>query len=192
MAEFRYPLKNGDRTSTGGILIATGKSFIHHDTTVGVEGDYATCPACKSGGQVRNDCYPAFGIKGKQVLVSGARVYCECPTHPIVLPSQENFRIEVNRRGEGISSSPLQPTTSAVTGYEEDVGNSYDEQVRVVDSKTQVPLVGLPYYIVASDGAAYHGYTDDDGRCKRVSTAQAETLTVYLGEDAEMRMEGRA
>ncbi|WP_369796448.1 PAAR domain-containing protein [Cupriavidus sp. amp6] len=73
MADIRYPLKNGDKTSTVGILIATGRSVLHHGTTVGVEGDYASCPACKSGGEVRNDCYPAFDIEGKQILVSGAR-----------------------------------------------------------------------------------------------------------------------
>ncbi|ODV43326.1 hypothetical protein AWV79_18140 [Cupriavidus sp. UYMMa02A] len=183
-------MKYGDKTSTGGILIATGRSVIHHGTTVGVEGDYATCPACKSGGEVRNDCYPAFDIEGKQILVSGARVYCSCSTHPIVFASQGDFTIEVNRRGAGSSSSSLQPKAFGAPEPKNDAGDTYDEQVRVVD-KTQIPIVGLAYYIATSDGATYHGYTDDDGRCERVSTEKPETLTVYLGEDAEMRMEGR-
>ncbi|WP_420868294.1 hypothetical protein [Cupriavidus oxalaticus] len=52
--------------------MATGRSVFHHDAIVGVEGDHATCPACKAGGPVMNDCYPAFEIGGKQVRVSTA------------------------------------------------------------------------------------------------------------------------
>lgn len=192
MADIRYPLKNGDKTSTGGILIATGRSVIHHGTTVGVEGDYATCPACGSGGEVRNDCYPAFDIDGKEILVSGARVYCGCATHPIVFPSQGNFTVEVNRRGSGLLSSPLLSDFSGATASEQAVGDTYDEQVRVVDGKTQMPIVGLSYCITTSNGATYHGYTDDDGRCERVSTEKPDMLTIYLGDEAEMRMEGQA
>ncbi|MBP0637802.1 PAAR domain-containing protein [Cupriavidus sp. AcVe19-6a] len=192
MADIRYPLKNGDKTSTVGILIATGRSVFHHGTTVGVEGDYASCPACKSGGEVRNDCYPAFDFEGKQILVSGARVYCGCSTHPIVLPSQGNFTVEVNRRGAGSSSPSPHSKITGATESEEAAGDTYDEQVRVVDGNTHAPIACLAYYIETSDDATYRGYTDADGRCERVSTERPEMLTLYLGDDAEIRMEGKA
>lgn len=105
MPDIRYALRNGDRTSTNGVLIGTGKSFFHHGVTIGVEGDYATCPACKAGGPVMNDCYPAFNVHGKQLLVSGARVYCKCELKPFVLPSRMDFRIEVMRKSMASFSS---------------------------------------------------------------------------------------
>ncbi|MBP0621822.1 PAAR domain-containing protein [Cupriavidus sp. LEh25] len=98
MSDMRYALRNGDKTSTGGKLIATGQSLFHHDRAVGIEGDHATCPACKAGGPVMNDCHPDFDIGGKQILVSGARVYCKCSIHPTVIHSQSSFTVQVNRK----------------------------------------------------------------------------------------------
>jgi hypothetical protein len=58
MPDIRYFLKDRDPTSTGGMLIAVSRSFTHHGVMVGLEGDIATCPACKSSGPVYNDCFP--------------------------------------------------------------------------------------------------------------------------------------
>lgn len=188
MPDIRYALRNGDKTSTGGELVATGRSAFHYDVTIGVEGDYATCPACKTGGPVMNDCSPNFDMDGSQILVSGARVHCQCETKPVVLPSQTSFSVEVNRCGWD-----TQTLTSVPYVEEADENHGvYDEQVRVVDEKTRQPLAGLPYYIEVSDGTTYYGLTDEDGRCERVRTVLAETLTVHVGEEAEKRMEGAA
>lgn len=105
MHDIRYALRNGDITSANGRLIAVGHTMIHHGVMVGVEGDYATCPACNDGGPVMNDCYPAFDIMGKQILVSGARVYCQCAIKPRVFHSQTDFSIEVTRSGRGAGST---------------------------------------------------------------------------------------
>ncbi|MGO4416102.1 PAAR domain-containing protein, partial [Cupriavidus sp. KB_39] len=88
MRDIRYALLNGNATTTGGVLIALNTYTIHHGVNVGVEGDHATCPACKVGGPVYNDCDPRYSLHGKQILVSGARVFCKCKEHPRVLPSQ--------------------------------------------------------------------------------------------------------
>jgi len=46
--DIRYPLLDGDMTSTGGILIAVCElPDLHHGKQVAVEGNIATCPACK-------------------------------------------------------------------------------------------------------------------------------------------------
>ncbi|MBF6986300.1 PAAR domain-containing protein [Cupriavidus sp. IK-TO18] len=187
MVDNRCALRNGDKTSTNGVLIATGRSVFHRDAIVGVEGDHATCPACKAGGPVMNDCYPAFDIDGKQVLVTGARVHCKCAINPIVTHSRSDFVIEVNRSGRQAllrpeasplaSSKPAQPASA-----------DYDEQVHLVDEITQKPLAGVAYVIDVSDGTSYSGHTDEDGFCQRIMTAKAETLTIYTGDDAEPRM----
>lgn len=100
MRDLRYALLNGNATTTGGVLIALNTYTIHHGVNVGVEGDHATCPACKVGGPVYNDCDPRYSLHGKQILVSGARVLCKCKEHPRVLPSQHIFSIEVDRSPE--------------------------------------------------------------------------------------------
>jgi len=64
--DIRYPLLDGDMTSTGGTLIAVCElQDLHHGKQVALEGNIATCPACKSSGLVLNDCFPNYSIAGK-------------------------------------------------------------------------------------------------------------------------------
>jgi len=49
MENMRPGLRHGDLTTTGGVIIATGKMRFH-GKEVAAEGDLATCPACKSVG----------------------------------------------------------------------------------------------------------------------------------------------
>lgn len=98
MATYRRLLRSGDLTSTNGVLIASG-DLIRGDIRVAVEGDYATCPACNSGGVVYNTCRPTFRQGGRRVLVHGAFVNCQCDTKPIALASNGALGIEVERVG---------------------------------------------------------------------------------------------
>ncbi|WP_454719481.1 MULTISPECIES: M35 family metallo-endopeptidase [Cupriavidus] len=112
MTDVREALKHGDETSTGGTLISTVIGFEHHGVSVAAEGDHATCPACKVGGPVRNDAHPHFMLMdGRQILVRGARVMCQCAVKPVVIPSQTDFVIEVDRMGHVEPSSV--PSTPA-------------------------------------------------------------------------------
>jgi len=101
----REALKHGDKTTTGGVLQSTVIGFSHHGVPVAAEGDYATCPACKTGAPVVNDATPHFTLPdGRNILVRGARVMCQCANKPLVVPSQHDFMIEVTRGG--MHSSP--------------------------------------------------------------------------------------
>lgn len=105
MSDMREALRHGDKTTTGGVLISTVEDFSHHGVRVAAEGDHATCPACKVGGPVINDAYPDFVLMdGRQILVRGARVMCQCANKPVVIPSQHDFTIEVNRTGTAASA----------------------------------------------------------------------------------------
>jgi len=95
MKDIRYALTHGDITSTGGTLHATGETFKIQGKNLGVEGDFATCPACKSGGPVLNVGRPIATFIHKTVLVAGAEVHCRCATRPVVFASQTLTRIEV-------------------------------------------------------------------------------------------------
>ncbi|UIF86298.1 PAAR domain-containing protein [Cupriavidus sp. UYPR2.512] len=144
MPDIRYALRNGDKTSTGGTLIATGHSMFHHGVTIGVEGDYATCPACKAGGPVMNDCDPSFNIHGKPLLVSGARVSCKCATRPLVIHSQSDFRIEVNRVGQYASPPNSAGLSSGVAAASHDT-QIIEQYYELVDADTGQPESGYRY-----------------------------------------------
>ena len=101
MKRTRYVLKDNDPTTGGGRLITAARGFLHFGMQVGLEGDIATCLACRSQGPVFNDCSPSFAIMGKSILVEGARVYCACAEKPYVLHTQQTFRVEVSIGGAG-------------------------------------------------------------------------------------------
>lgn len=67
----------------------------------------------------------------------------------------------------------------------------YDEQVQAIDAKTGEFIPGLAYYIKTQSGVIYMGHTDAHGLCERITTSDAEELTVLFGEDAERMMEIR-
>ncbi|MHA7682178.1 M35 family metallo-endopeptidase [Cupriavidus sp. PET2-C1] len=121
MMDIRCALRNGDRTSNNGVLIGTGE-MTQDGVQLGVEGDFATCPVCKSGGVVTNDCYPAFDLMDKQILVEGARVNCKCAARPFVIASQNTFTIQVTRgghthlRADSAAGAPVEASNKLVAG----------------------------------------------------------------------------
>lgn len=177
MPDTRYALRNGDKTSTSGVLVATGRSVFHHDTTIGVEGDYATCPVCKAGGPVMNDCYPAFDIGGKQVLVSGAHVYCRCQPKPVVLPSQNDFTIEVNRLGRSIATNP---GPSTILGETSHTGSHKCDELIVLVDEDGYPVPHQRYKITTENGWIHEGMTNEAGEASRISTDGPSKLTIEL------------
>lgn len=107
----RHMLDGASRTSTGGWLIATSDST-NMGKRLGLEGDHGTCPACKVGGPVYNDCDPRWTDMGKSVLVEGARVYCQCKEKPRVFASQYTMSSEVTsggRAGEHVGGTSEKP-----------------------------------------------------------------------------------
>lgn len=180
-ADVRYALKNYDQTTTGGVLISTTQGMTHHGTPVGVEGDFATCPACKEGGLVFNDCNPNFGVLGKQILVSGARVYCKCEKRPLVIPSQSDFTIEVlrsadpSRGGDSFGSSPI------ARDLARDGESEYADRYAFIDRHSGKPIANAAYAIKRASGVVEHGTTDSGGRTHLLSVAaQAEAVEIYM------------
>lgn len=185
MPDIRYTLRNGDKTSTGGTLIASGQSTIHHGLMVGLEGDYATCPACKAGGPVMNDCYPAFDIDGKQILVSGARVYCRCPEKPIVFESQADFTIEVNRRGGcKYQSSGYVTGSSSESGAQSTV---VEECFEIIDGETGQPAEGYLYDLYANGFRIQHKAKFSNGQTVGIKDERNLRLVMWLDKSGEDR-----
>ncbi|MEM5427195.1 PAAR domain-containing protein [Cupriavidus oxalaticus] len=178
MSDMRYALRNGDKTSVGGKLIATGQSLFHHDRTIGIEGDHATCPTCKTGGPVMNDCHPDFDIGGKQILVSGARVYCKCSIHPTVIHSQTSFTVQVNRGGRRIAPTEEIHTRSGYTGLSADLEQFFE----LVDVNTNTPIEGYRYDLYSSGELIAKNKVMTDGRTHSVSGTHDVRAVIWLGE----------
>lgn len=63
-----------------------------------------------------------------------------------------------------------------------------DEQFRVIDKATGMPVSGYAYFIIAESGESVSGYTDNNGETQRVETKDESSVEVFWGEDALERM----
>ncbi len=181
--DMRRALQNNDPTSTGGILIGTSDST-NHGTRLALEGDYATCPECKEGGPVFNDCKPLMSFMGKQLLVEGARVYCKCAKKPFVMATQSTMTVQVNWGGSEATARAEEDSAGALSDHSEgeQIPEHFDEMVMATCPSG--PVVGYPYFVETSDGRGLFGHTDEHGQLPRIATMVAGSLTIYWGDEA--------
>jgi len=155
MEDMRPGLRHGDLTTTGGVIIATGRMRFH-GKEVAAEGELATCPACKSVGYLVNDAYPAFGLPGgRQLAIQGAWIFCKCANPPRAIASTDKFRVAVNRAGSGApapaSALPLPLVPSVAPSYTPQREHSQEPEdaveyyFEIVDARTETPIDGMTY-----------------------------------------------
>lgn len=192
MPDIRYPLLDGDATTTGGRLIATCKlPDFHHGKQIAIEGNIATCPECDSSGPVYNDCYPAYDIGGTQILVSGARVYCKCEKLPRVIHSQSDFTMEVSSANR---SSSLEGQSKPATGGKDHVGSFAASETGVATRKETAAQEEIEVFVFdsrywppeSSFGHAAIGI-DGDVYSRAHSVYHKGPLTDYLKSNTRAR-----
>jgi uncharacterized Zn-binding protein involved in type VI secretion len=168
MGDMREALRDGDQTTSGGVLEAPGPGLDHGGRRVAGDGDWASCPSCKKGGKVINDAFPNSTLPdGRQILVRGAKVMCSCSDKPLVIPSQQTFKIEVNRSGVG------QPTPAPAGST-----TPFDEAFILKDKLNGGPLANVEYRIRFADGRVES--TDESGHTHVATTADSEPLILEV------------
>lgn len=184
-------IRKGDPTSHGGVVLEGSMTDICMGQPIAYVGHKVQCPKCKGVFPIAEGV-PTTTFYGKGVAVAGMKTTCGA----VLIATQFTDVVEWSSGASAGSSKaakaalalatacPASAVTSAVANYPAD---SPDEQIRVVDHKTGEPIPELAYYIEAPDGSNYTGHTDEDGLCERVATYQPEELSVWLGEDAEMK-----
>lgn len=170
MGDMREALRDGDQTTTGGVLEAPSLGLDHGGRRVAGDGDWASCPSCKKGGKVMNDAFPSSTLlDGRQILVRGAKVMCSCSDKPLVIPSQHTFKIEVNRNGTGLAMPALADSTKL-----------FDEAFILRDKQSGAPLANVEYRIKFADGSFEYGVTDESGHTHVATTADSEHLILEV------------
>ncbi|MDE2203142.1 MAG: PAAR domain-containing protein [Burkholderiaceae bacterium] len=185
MADMREALKHGDVTTTGGRLISSAVGFEHDGVEVGQEGDLATCPACGTMGKVFNDAYPSFTLQsGLQILVRGAKVMCQCETKPLVIPSQHNFKIEVNRQGAGASAErPVYSQGSARNGVDGEIIEQYYELL----GDDGQPIDGYRYDLFSDEDQFVRNSVMTNGRTVAVTGDRHLRIVMWLDKKGQVR-----
>jgi uncharacterized Zn-binding protein involved in type VI secretion len=198
----RAIIRQGDPTSHGGRVIEGSLVDLCEGKPIAFVGHKVSCCKCKGIYEIIEGA-PTTTFYGKGVALEGMRTSCGAT----LIATQFVTTVEIASSGSisggsGKASSPVEqesvPKFYQTTegewllkfGPEHFTEESPNEQVRAFDAKTGKPIPELAYYIEAPDGSTYTGHTDVDGLCERVTTYQPEVLAVWLGEDAEKKMQG--
>ncbi len=179
MGDFnRYFIRDGDTTTAGGVVAATGTHMPIYGLSVALEGDSVQCPACKSTGHIK--CVPpirrATGHANKQLSVEGDLCICSCLSPPTLIASQK-------QASAGYSAAEIASAPGAVTWLAQ-VGGSLAafgytfDRVVVLKDRSGSLLKNLPYKITLETGQEFEGVTDDAGQTEKVSSTQAHTAKI--------------
>lgn len=185
MGDMRQALREGDRTTTGGVQTSTVHNTIADGKRVAGEGDWASCPACKKGGPTMNDAYPSFTLQdGRQILVEGARVLCDCAEKPFVIPSYHKFSIAVNRTGLLQSSSwPSSYRSAMHLGSDVEVIEQYYE---ITDGAGN-PVGGYRYDLFSEGEQVARNSAISGGRTASITGDRGARIVMWLDKMGQER-----
>lgn len=179
---------DGDRTTTGGYVIARSRSYNEQGKAYARKENHATCGNCKGG-------YPIYGTAndwmddGFPLVKDLDRVLCPCGKN-FVLAASSSSAFYSDSKGEAMAAEPPQKalTSTSTSNAASQTVRSYDEQIRIVDD-SGCPAANCPFHITDSAGKTYQGLTDENGLCPRVYTNGQKTLDIAVGLKALERWE---
>lgn len=171
-------VRDGDFTTTGGRVFASGSNISDKGVKVALDGNEASCGTCEG-------LFKILGT-GRSVLAGGRcvatdndRVLCPCNKNRLIVGSNPGVWLKVVRTDTPVSMLAVeQQHVASATAVE-----TFDEQIRIVvrDNATD----GYPYRIEMPDGRTFAGRVESGGALPRMMTGEsADDYTVYWGEDA--------
>lgn len=176
----RQFMRDGDTTTTGGTVHASGSRDKIDGLNTCLEGDPVYCPACKSMGVTK--CVPPlrpYTYDGKQVNLDGDLCICKCPTPPRLKSKFNNSAMIFD--ASGVVGNVAAAGWLVHAGYSlAEIGITHSLQFNAVDEETGQPFANQPYRITREDGTHIEGVTDANGNTEVVYSKTTETLKMEV------------
>ncbi|HTH62144.1 MAG TPA: PAAR domain-containing protein [Paraburkholderia sp.] len=163
---------DGDRTTTGGTVIARSTRYNEKDRPYARKENHATCGNCKGEWPIDGTAMDCTD-NGYPMVKDRDRVLCPCGKNFVIAAGDSNaFYSRSGDWGEtvaeGVASSD----------------GRYDERFTLTDAAGQA--VAHAYYTVClPSGELVHGITDLEGRTERHNTHFPDSIRIYLGHRLE-------
>lgn len=174
----RYHLKQGDRSSTGGLVLEGDETCTHHGTALTYLGAKVECHSCGTVGVIsgKGPRLPN-SIMGTDAALEGDICLCKCEPSPIIIASQKDMfqefavtgpeqRLDVNKEPQ-LSNLPTFQTP-----------RMHSQCVFVWDSVTGQPLENQRF-IVDIEGEMRSARTDKEGYAV-IETPGSETFRIHI------------
>lgn len=180
----RYLLKQGDKSSNGGVVTEGIPNCTHHGTPLTFVGAQVFCHGCKTVGHIapKGPRWPDT-MHGKEQALDGDICICQCVPPPVMIASQhDSFH---TFESHNLADMGYAASGASMTQH---YRGSYHERVRVLNESGQ-PMPSIPYHIKTATGAVFKGLTDVSGCCPRVYTDDVAKLDIAIGMKALDRWE---
>lgn len=169
----RRAIRNGDATTTGGIVIAGTASIFVNNKHIALDGDKATCGNCEGIFPIAGSAVSVVG-SGRAVAVEGDAVLCPCGQNLLVAGNDCTFFIGGD--GGHSSANPFTGYSAFAPTRHAPASGIHDEQYVLREADSGRPLANIRYRIRLSSGKIFTGVTDATGHTQRVTSAYAESI----------------
>ncbi|CAI8698504.1 PAAR domain-containing protein [Burkholderia pyrrocinia] len=174
----RRAVRNGDPTTTGGVVIAVTSTMFNHGKQVAQDGDKATCGNCEG-------TFPIVGgaqrmiHHGRRVALEGDAVLCPCGQNRLIAGSDST--IFYGGDGGHNAANPFAARSTYAPTRHAPGSGIHDDQFVIRDVRTKQPLSNVRYWIKDRSGTVLaSGVSDRHGCTARVQTEYAQTLKLVI------------
>jgi uncharacterized Zn-binding protein involved in type VI secretion len=167
-------VRDGDRTTTGGWVIAHSSTMFDGDKHIALHGDEATCGNCKGTFKI-SGTGDGVSENNRVAVVHGDKVLCPCGKNRVIAGRDAGCHMTRESRQTSAPASVLQADTLAVRSEVP----RYDEQFTLTDHAGQ-RLAQVRYRVRSGSTVVASGVTDSDGCTGRISTGEPQRLSLEI------------
>jgi uncharacterized Zn-binding protein involved in type VI secretion len=170
-------IREGDRTSHGGLVVSGAAHSNFFGKAVARVGDMVSCPIPGHGACPIIEGDPSWNVGGKPVALEGHMTACGA----VLFSSMPEVDRSYEGSGAASSGSARAIVAKALTAASALAATSgkFDQHFLLHDEITGAPLVNRMYRIKWS-GGTIEGRTDEHGHTQKTSSGTAEEITIEI------------
>ncbi|CAN0624507.1 conserved protein of unknown function [Burkholderia multivorans] len=169
-------VRNGDPTTTRGLVIAHSSTIYDDGRHVALSGDEATCGNCSGAYKIVGTGKGIYE-KGRAVVVDGDAVLCPCRKNRVIVGRNPGIFLESSR---SVTSTDNKPAAHAAA---EVALGSFDGYFQLVDQNGQ-PLGDVLAYLQTPSGEIKEITTTPQGTTPIIEGLEGESIMLLFNNES--------
>ncbi|NMM00442.1 PAAR domain-containing protein [Paraburkholderia sp. RP-4-7] len=166
-------VRDGDPTTTGGIVIGSSTRITDHGKKIALDGDVATCGNCKGTHRIFGTG-KGISDKGRNVVVDGDSVLCSCGKNRVIVGNNPGYFINSDYGSAATSSaSTVSPTNESIDLQ------AYDRYFQLLDQNGN-PIAGALVQVQNPAGETQEVTTTPEGKMPNIEGRDGGSIKLLL------------